>query len=340
MLEKFSASAIQALNASREETLRLEFSQVDTDHLLLGLVHERQGLAARVLRKFGIEQRQVRLAVEHRSGRGYSLTRQEDLVFSAGALRSLARAAAARPTLVESQDIFRALLAEQESAVVGVFGDLGLSAQALREAADALETADAVPLNGPAPETLVLPTRFNHRLLTPTAQSVIGYAQASSRFHGHTIVGTEEILSGLIYVRMGLAGKVMAANGVNPLEVEAVVSRVIGQGSGTVPGRLTLSRWCDEVLERAWLEARRLKHTQVGTGHMLLGLISLDVGGALYIMDHLGLNLAQMRFDVEQAFADAPGNPEPEGPDVGGAPFELGGLLPLHADLVEAGETD
>ena len=65
MLEKFSASAIQALNAAREEALRLEFSQVDADHLLLGLVHERQGLAARALQKLGVEQRKLRLAVEH-----------------------------------------------------------------------------------------------------------------------------------------------------------------------------------------------------------------------------------------------------------------------------------
>jgi hypothetical protein len=35
------------------------------------------------------------------------------------------------------------------------------------------------------------------------------------------------------------------------------------------------------------------------------------VGGALYILDHLDINLAQIRFDVEQAFEAAPGNPEP-----------------------------
>jgi hypothetical protein len=29
-------------------------------------------------------------------------------------------------------------------------------------------------------------------------------------------------------------------------------------------------------------------------------------------MDHLDLNLAQIRYDVEQAFAAAPGDPEPE----------------------------
>lgn len=312
MLEKFSAAAIQALNAAREEALRLEFSQVDTDHLLLGLVHEQRGLAARALRKLGVEHRKLRLAVEHRSGRGYTLARQEDLVFSPGTLRSLARAAAERPTLVESSDIFRALLDEQDGAIVGVFEDLGLTAGRVGEAIASLEASDGAPESQPAPETAVLPTRFALRLLTPAAQSVVGYAYAATRFAGHTLVGTEQLLMGLLYVRMGLASKALTINGVDPLEVEAVASRVIGMGSGTVPGRLALTKFCEQVLERAWDEARRLGHTQVGTGHVLLGLMQLDVGGALYIMDHLDLNLAQIRYDLEEAFHAAPGDPEPE----------------------------
>jgi ATP-dependent Clp protease ATP-binding subunit ClpA len=313
MLEKFSASAIQALNAAREEALRLEFSQVDTDHLLLGLAHERQGLAARTLQKLGVEHRKLRLAVEQLSGRGYSLTRQEDLVFSDGTLRTLARAARTRPTLVESQDVFRALLDEQEAPVQGVLRQLGLELDRVRETAAALDAKDAAPTMEPTPETTVVPTRFNQRLLTTTAHSVLTYAHAATRFYGHTIVGTEQLLTGLLYVRTGLASKVLAANFVDPLEVEAVCARVIGQGSGTAAGKVTLSRWVEEVLERAWEQARRLKHDHVGTGHVLLGLIDLDVGGALYVMDHLDLNLAQIRYDVEQAFAAAPGDPEPEG---------------------------
>ncbi|MDB5095895.1 MAG: repeat containing protein [Cyanobacteria bacterium RYN_339] len=312
MLEKFSFGAIQALNAAREEALRLEFSQVDSDHLFLGLAHERQGLTARTLQKLGVEHRKLRLAVEHLSGRGYSLTRQEDLVFSAATLRALARAARARPTLVESQDILRALLDEQEPAVVGVIRELGLEVDQVRAMAEALDAKDSAPTTEPTPETAVVPKHFNQRLLTPAGQSVLGYAHAASRFYGHTIVGTEQLLSGLLYVRMSLAAQVLAANAVDVLEVEAVCARLIGQGSGTAEGRVSLSRWVEQVLEQAWEHAKRLKHDHVGTGHILMGLIDLDVGGALYIMDHLDLNLAQIRYDVEQAFAAAPGDPEPE----------------------------
>lgn len=307
MLEKFSASAIQAINAAREEALRLEFNQVDTDHLLLGLSHETRGVIARTLQKHGVDVRKLRMAVEQISGRGYSMIRQEDLMFSPGALRALARAAQDHPTLVESQDVLVALLRDPDSRALDVVSHLGLSAEAVAGTVEQFSKDDS----NPAPEGEVLPRRFAMRLLTDRAKQVIDHANEATRRFGHTIVGTEQLLTGLLSVPESMAAQVLAASGVDGLTVEAVAARVIGRGSGTVAGRLTLSRWTEQVLEQAWAEARRLKHTRVGTGHVLLGLTQLDVGGALYILDHLDINLAQIRFDVEQAFEAAPGNPEP-----------------------------
>lgn len=310
MLEKFSASAFQALNAAREEALRLEFNQVETDHLLLGLAHEQKGIVGRTLQRHQVAQRPLRLAVEQIAGRGYSMIRMEDLIFSPAVLRTLARAAQANPTLVESQDIFFALLAERESAALSVLRHLGLEPDALERTAREFIERDQ---GGEAaePESPIVPAHFSQRLLTDQGRDVLSYAYAAARHFGHTIVGTEQLLTGLLYVKAGVASQVLAASGVDVGEIEAVASRVIGRGSGTVPGRLTLSRWCEEVLEHAWAEARKLGHTQVGTGHVLCALIDLDVGGALYLLDHLDINLAQIRYDVEQAFAAAPGDPEP-----------------------------
>lgn len=306
VLEKFSAGAIQALNAAREEALRLEFEQVNADHLLLGLLHEHQGVPARALRTHRVELKQLRLAVEQLFGRGYSLIRAEDLVFSPAVLSALARSAQANPLLVEGQDILLALLQEQVGPSVEVLRHLRLAPEAIaasvRELASKVDEATAEP---------VVPTRFNHRLLTLPGRSVLSYAFSAARHFGHTIVGTEQLLTGLLYVKEGLASQVLALGGVEALEVEAVAARVIGRGSGTVSGLVVLSRWCEEILEAAWAEARRHKHAQVGTGHILLGLIDLDVSGALYLMDHLDINLAQLREDVLSAFAAAPGNPEP-----------------------------
>lgn len=330
VLEKFSASAIQAINAAREEALRLEFNQVDTDHLLLGLSHETRGVIARAMQKHGVDVRKLRMAVEQISGRGYSMIRQEDLMFSPAALRALARAAQANPTLVESQDLMTALLRDPENRAWAAVKQLGLDPEAMTDTLAWYTRDDSVPVG----DVEVLPSRFTMRLLTDSARRVVASAEEAARRFGHTLVGTEQLLTGLLAAQDTLAWEVLAANGVAGLEVEAVAARVIGRGSGTVEGRLTMSRWSQQVLEQAWAEARRLKHTRVGTGHILLGLTHLDVGGALYILDHLDINLAQIRYDVEQAFAAASGDPEPahayppEEDDLDGALLEEAGAEP------------
>ena len=253
MLEKFSAGAIQALNAAREEALRLEFNHVDVDHLLLGLAHEQRGLCLRVLQRHGVVSRRLRLAVEQCSGRGYSLARQEDLVFAPGTIRVLSRAVAARPRLVESQDLFLALLAEPDTAAQAVLTGLGLALPALLAEAKQLAGAAREEAEAGTPEAgVVVPRHFSPRLLTPAAQSVLSYAEAAARFFGHTVVGTEQLLTGLLHVHSGLASKVLAAHGVEPLRVEAVAARAIGRGLVTEtltalrPGSVAISSTSSE----------------------------------------------------------------------------------------------
>lgn len=312
LLEKFSASAIQALNAAREEALRLEFNQVDTDHLLLGLVHEQRGLANVTLQRHGVTPKKLRLAAERLSGRGYSLARQEDLVFAPDTIRVLARVADPQARLVESSDLFLALLRESDTAaqhlLTGLALDLAVVAEEVKiKMGASLDELEAAGEGG----DIVLPRHFVPRLLTEAGGQVFDAAFAGTRAWGHNFVGTEQLLAALVVITEGLAAKVLANHGVQPAAIEAVVARSIGRGSGTIPGRLMLSRWCEEACDVAWALARKQGLRQVGTGHLLLGLLELDVGGALFILDQLDLNLPQIRDDVEASFLAEPGQAEP-----------------------------
>ncbi|MEB3284446.1 MAG: Clp protease N-terminal domain-containing protein [Candidatus Sericytochromatia bacterium] len=313
LLEKFSASAIQALNAAREEALRLEFNQVETDHLLLGLVHEQRGLANITLQRHGVTSRQLRMAAERLSGRGYSLARQEDLVFSPDTIRVLGRLIDPRAKLVESADIFLALLEEPNTAAQFLLRDLSLNLGAIvrdvRAKLGSFSEEVEVTEEG---ETPVLPRHFVPRLLTAEGGQVFEMAEAATRAWGHNLVGTEQLLVGLIDARGGLASQILAAHGARAVVVEAVAARAVGRGSGTLSGDLKPSRWCEEACDLAWGLARKQGLVHVGTGHLLMGLLDLDVAGAMYILDQLDLNLPQIRNDLEDSFLAAPRNPEPQ----------------------------
>ncbi len=69
-LDKFTKRARRVLQYAQEEATRLNHNYIGTEHLLLGLIREEEGLAAQVLRELGIEQTRVRQVVEDIVGRG------------------------------------------------------------------------------------------------------------------------------------------------------------------------------------------------------------------------------------------------------------------------------
>ena len=68
--DRFTRRARRVLQLAQEEAQRLNHNYIGTEHLLLGLVRESDGVAVKVLRELGIEPAQVIRAVERTVGRG------------------------------------------------------------------------------------------------------------------------------------------------------------------------------------------------------------------------------------------------------------------------------
>ena len=68
--EKFSEKARRVLSLAQEEAQRFNHTYIGTEHILLGLVRETDGVAAKVLNNLGVELNKVRSAVEFIIGRG------------------------------------------------------------------------------------------------------------------------------------------------------------------------------------------------------------------------------------------------------------------------------
>src|ERR687885_2431068 len=68
--DKFTKRARRVLTFAQEEAQRLNHNYIGTEHLLLGLIREEEGLAAKVLRDLGLDQTRVRQVIEEIVGRG------------------------------------------------------------------------------------------------------------------------------------------------------------------------------------------------------------------------------------------------------------------------------
>jgi ATP-dependent Clp protease ATP-binding subunit ClpC len=68
--DRFTKRARRVLTLAQEEAQRLNHNYIGTEHLLLGLVREENGVAVRVLRELGVDPKQIRERVERTVGRG------------------------------------------------------------------------------------------------------------------------------------------------------------------------------------------------------------------------------------------------------------------------------
>jgi len=320
VFSNFSAKAIEALERARDEAQRLEYNQVDSDHLLLGLLAEGNGVAARALKTLGFDLRKARYATEQITGRGYHGSDRDQLSFSADCMgvfeAAVAIAGKTEPMLVDTQDLLFAVLAQPSCRGVEVLRQMQVDLGAFEGCLMRVRNQDLASPTPPPPDSAhaFLPQRFNPRLLSELGEEVWEAAHQMARAFGHAIAGTEHLLIALLTVESGIASQVLRQNGLTRVEVEAVLHRVIGRGSGTLPEKLMLSRYGSETLDAAWREARLRHHDRVGTGHMLLGLLQMDAGGALAILDMLRINLAGVQYELEQAFEDDPAAVEPTAP--------------------------
>jgi hypothetical protein len=68
--DKFTERARKVVSLAQEEAQRFQHNYIGTEHLLLGLIREGKGVAAKVLADFGVELDKVRKAVEFIIGHG------------------------------------------------------------------------------------------------------------------------------------------------------------------------------------------------------------------------------------------------------------------------------
>jgi ATP-dependent Clp protease ATP-binding subunit ClpC len=142
---------------------------------------------------------------------------------------------------------------------------------------------------------------------TERARLAVVRAQDEARALGHSSIGTEHLLLGLLGDSDALAGQVLADLGVTVEEVRAQVARTVGQGRELPRGRpIPFASRSKKVLELSLREALALGHECIGTEHILLGLVRVTDGLGAGILLDLGIDGEKIHEKVAQALS-APG---------------------------------
>ena len=133
--EKFSEKARRVLSLAQEEAQRFNHTYIGTEHILLGLVRETDGVAAKVLNNLGVELSKVRSAVEFIIGRGERTPSGEiGLTPRAKKVIELAVDEARRlnHNYIGTEHLLIGLMREGEGVPAGVLESLGVTLDKIR----------------------------------------------------------------------------------------------------------------------------------------------------------------------------------------------------------------
>lgn len=158
---------------------------------------------------------------------------------------------------------------------------------------------------------------------TDRARRVIVLAQEEARLLNHGYIGTEHLLLGVVHEGAGVGVTALESLGISLDGLRAQVERMIGEGERPPSGHIPFTRRTKTVLEQANREALQLGHSQIGTEHLVLGMLREGDGVAGQVLDKCGARLDQLRDAVLRTRSEqgaevvTRAEPAPATPDLG-----------------------
>jgi GNAT superfamily N-acetyltransferase len=174
VFERFTDRARRVVVLAQEEARLLDHNYIGTEHILLGLLEEREGVAGRVLASLSISLDDTRRRVEEAVGRGSS-TPTGHIPFTPRAKKvlelSLREALRLGDKHIGTEHLLLGLIREGEGVAAEVLNGLGADADRVRTIVMSVLSTGSVP-HGPFPELSMRPMRDDEfdRWSTSTSQ--------------------------------------------------------------------------------------------------------------------------------------------------------------------------
>ncbi len=286
MFNRFTERAKKVIFLAREEARRLDHDYLGTEHILLGLIREGEGIGAAALQNLAIDLAQVRAEVEKAVGRGGGALFLGQIPFTPRAKKVLELAVAEarnlRHNYIGTEHLLLGLIREAEGVAAQILTSLGADLGKVREEVSNLLGTKVSPERVAKPSQTPTLDRFGRDLtrlardgeLDPVInrqKEIERVIQILSRRTKNNPVLIGEAGVGKTAIAEGLAQKIFEGSLPEPLLNKRVVTVELG---GIVAGTKYRGEF-EKRMERILNEIRKAKnvilfideiHTLVGAG--------------------------------------------------------------------------
>jgi len=289
--DKFTERARKTLQLAQEEAQRFNHNYIGTEHILLGLVREGDGVAARVLNNLGIELTKVRSAVEFIIGRGDRMVMGEiGLTPRAKRVIELAVDEARRLNhhYIGTEHLLLGLVREGEGIAAGVLESLGVSLKTVRaQVVGELSSSSEGALRG------WVQANLNFHLFGQVDDSFLNTIRDAAPIAGllrHDCLGTGHLLAVMMRNSESAAFRLLREVGADLAEINTILNKGVGKAWA---GKFTYRAM--HSIQLAIEEATSSDQLPATSDHLLLGIILEGTGTGAAALLSAGLTAERVR---------------------------------------------
>ncbi len=342
----FTPRAKKALELTLDEARSLGHNYIGTEHLLLGLLREQEGVAAQVLMNLGVKLDEVRKQILDYLGPSEPPEAGKTGKASEGSASTPEREEALhsekerlsreKEKAVAAQDFERAAKLRDEleqlakkleatEPALAVSRKVEAFRQAIRDRLE--EIAGPESFGGGESQAVrrgSSPWGNMFDRFTECAKNALHLSRQEALRLNHEYIGTEHLLLGVIKEGTGVAISVLRKLGADLKLVRLEIEKLARISTKEVAaGELPFTPGAKKVLEFSLDEARAFGHNYIGTEHLLLGLLRVQEGIAAHVL--LGPADGQPAGTLGSSASSVPLAPPPEPPP----PAALGTLTAI-----------
>jgi len=133
---------------------------------------------------------------------------------------------------------------------------------------------------------------------TQMAQSTLTGALGFARDLGHTYIGSEHLLLGLLSVGDSSASRFLFERGIDADRLREVICRIAGTSVPTSLMPADMTPKTKKIIENSALISQKYGQSYIGTEHMLLAILEERDCVAVKMLESLGIRTSEIRQDI------------------------------------------
>ena len=258
--DRFNDRAKRVLALAQDEAIRFNHNYIGVEHLVLGLLREGEGVAARVLDSLGADLGKARSSVEFIIGRGDATTSPNEITLSPRTKKvielAIDEARKLGHTHVGTEHVLLGMVREGQSVGAGVLEALGLTMNGVRESVIEYLGHARPDVAGSSSEGIARMGRVQmrpHERLGGDAQLALVRAYWEAGRANAEEVEPHHLLLGLIASEQAWVRRILKELAIDPGGLAALIDGAVPRRDGPRPAGIEESRALMDTFGRAAL---------------------------------------------------------------------------------------